>query len=122
MGLGLGEVDQTKSPLHGRGRDFYLEQHNWHANDDMEDHCCRLRLYYNLTFKARWASMVLGLMSRLQVLLSCLHTFHTVLVRRINKVIKNRDNFPCADIPYLFDHEPTGLVAFDKQSTIDLCF
>ena len=66
--------------------------------------------------------MVLGLMSRLQVLLSCLHTFHTVLVRRINKVIKNRDNFPCADIPYLFDQEPTGLVAFNKQSTIDPCF
>ena len=41
-----------------------------------------------------------GFNVRLQVLLSCLHTFRTVLVRRIIKVIKNRDNFPCADIPY----------------------
>ena len=39
-----------------------------------------------------------GFNVRLQVLFSCLHTFRTVLVRRIDKAIKNRDNFPCADI------------------------
>ena len=63
-----------------------------------------------------------GFNVRLQVLLSCLHAFRTVPVRKINKVIKNRDNFPCADIPYLFDQEPNGLVMFNKKSTIDLCF
>lgn len=59
---------------------------------------------------------------RLQVLLSCLHTFRTVLVRRINKVIKNQDNFPCGDnIPRLFDQVPNVLVTFNEKSAIDLC-
>ena len=59
---------------------------------------------------------------RLQVHLSCLHTFHTVLVRRINKVIKGRDNFPWANIPFLFDQESAGLVKVNRKSTIDPAF
>ena len=42
-------------------------------------------------------------------------------VRRINKVIKNQDNFPCGDdTPYLFDQVPNSLVTFDEKSTVDL--
>ena len=63
-----------------------------------------------------------GFNGRLQVLLSCLHAFPTLL-RRINNVIKNRDNFLCGDdIPYLFDQVPNVLVTFNKKLTIDLCF